>query len=65
MDFSYYNFYLKRYLQEVNDPRADDEEFIDARAELASQEFEDMRRAGGSVVVAQESAMGILLDGFE
>ena len=65
MDFSYYSLYLKRHLQEVNDPRVNDEEFIDARAELASQEYEDIRRAGASVDGAQESAMRVLLDGIE
>lgn len=65
MDISYYSLYLKRHLQEVNDPRANDDEFIDARAELAAQEYEDIRRGGASVDVAQESAMGVLLDGME
>lgn len=65
MDISYYSLYLKRHLQEVNDPRASDKEFIDPRAELAAQEYEDIRRGGASVDVAQESAMGVLLDGLE
>lgn len=65
MDISYYSLYLKRHLQEVNDPRANDDEFIDARAELAAQEYEDIRRGGASVDIAQESAMGVLLDGME
>ena len=65
MDFSYYSLYLKRHLQEMNDPRAGDEEFIEARAELAAQEYEDIRRAGASVDGAQESAMRVLLDGIE
>ena len=65
MDISYYSLYLKRHLQEVNDPRANDDEFIDARAELAAQEYEDIRRGCASVDVAQESAMGVLLDGIE
>ena len=49
----------------MNDPRAGDEEFIEARAELAAQEYEDIRRAGASVDGAQESAMRVLLDGIE
>lgn len=65
MDFSYYSLYLKRHLQEVSDPRAGDEEFIEARAELAAQEYEDIRRGGASVDVAQESAVSVLLDGIE
>lgn len=65
MDFSYYSLYLKRHLQEVSDPRADDEDFIEARAELAVQEYEDMRRGGASVDVAQECAVSVLLDGIE
>ena len=65
MDFSYYSLYLKRHLQEVSDPRAGDEDFIEARAELAVQEYEDMRRGGASVDVAQERAVSVLLDGIE
>lgn len=65
MDFSYYSLYLKRHLLEVSDHRAGDEDFIEARAELAAQEYEDIRRAGASVDVAQESAMRVLLDGLE
>ncbi len=65
MDFNYYSLYLKRHLQEVSDPRAGDEEFIEARAGLAAQEYEDIRRGGASVDVAQESAVSVLLDGIE
>lgn len=65
MDFSYYSLYLKRHLQEVSDPRAGDEDFIEARAELAVQEYKDMRRGGASVDVAQECAVSVLLDGIE
>ncbi len=65
MDFSYYSLYLKRHLQEVSDPRAGDEDFIEARAELAAQEYEDMRRGDASVDVAQECAVSVLLDGIE
>ncbi|MCR5712641.1 MAG: DUF1896 domain-containing protein [Prevotella sp.] len=65
MHICYYSLYLKRLLQEVNDPRASDKEFIDPRAELATQEYEDIRRGGVSVDVVQESAMAVLLEGVK
>ena len=46
------------------DGRKDDEDFISARAELAAQEYEDVRRSGATVDVAQESAMAILTSGL-
>lgn len=40
-----------------------DEEFISSRADLAAEEYENVRRDGASVAVAQESAMTVLLEG--
>lgn len=61
-ELDYYALYLQKYLTDTGDKRKDDEGFISSRAELAAQEFEDMRRGGASVPVAQESAMAVLLN---
>lgn len=63
-ELDYYALYLRKYLTDTMDERKDDEDFIDARAELAAQEYEDVRRSGGTVDVAQESAMAILTSGL-
>ena len=38
VDFNYYALYLKKYLIDNDDPRANDTEFINDRADLAGQE---------------------------
>ena len=63
-ELDYYALYLRKYLTDTMDERKDDEDFIDARAELAAQEYEDVRRSGATVDVAQESAMAILTSGL-
>ena len=59
-DLNYYALYLKRYLVEQEDPRANDEEFIDERAENAAAHFEECRLQGMSVDQAQECAIKVL-----
>lgn len=61
-ELDYYALYLQKYLTDTGDKRKDDEGFISSRAELAAEEYEDMRRGGASVAVAQESAMVVLLN---
>ena len=63
-ELDYYRLYLLKFLQDTGNDLMNDEEFISSRADLAAQEFEDMRRGGASVVVAQESAMAVLLNGI-
>lgn len=41
-----------------------DEEFLCSRANLAAEEYENVRRDGASVHIAQESAMAVLLNGL-
>ena len=65
MDANYYSNYLKDYLTEVNDQRKDDEDFISARADAASEEYEVQRRVGAPPACAQELAMSVLMEGFE
>lgn len=40
-DISYWALYLKKYLTDENDPRKDDDSFIDARAEMAAATMEE------------------------
>ena len=65
MDANYYSSYLKAYLTDAGDTRKDDEDFISARVDAASEEYEVQRRAGAPPACAQELAMGILMEGLE
>ena len=64
-ELSYYRLYLLRFLKEQEDERANDDEFIDARADAAEIEYEERRRDGLTVDQAQELAMAVLLEGFD
>ena len=64
-ELNYYGLSLKRYLVEQEDPRANDEEFIDERADVAAAHFEECRLQGMSVDQAQESAMSLLMEGLD
>lgn len=61
---SYYELYLKRYLQDIGHPKSDDQEFITMRADAAAEEAENSARQGLSVAQAEESAMAVLLEGL-
>ena len=65
MEINYYTIYLKAYLVDVNDPLKDDDDFIEDRADYASEAFEQQRLAGASPICAQELAMSILMEGFD
>ena len=65
MHANYYTTYLKAYLTDAGDARKDDEDFISARADAASGEYEVQCRAGAPPACAQELAMGILMEGLE
>ena len=62
--FDYYGLYLRKYLQDENDPRQTDDGFINSRAEAAAEEFELASREGVSVNASQERAMAVLMDGM-
>lgn len=64
-ELSYYRLYLLRFLKEQEDERANDDEFIDARADAAEKEYEERRCDGLTVDQAQELAMAVLLEGFD
>lgn len=64
-DISYWALYLKRYLTDEDDPRKDDDAFIDARAELAAATMEETRlKEGLTVNQAEERAIAVLMEGF-
>mgnify|MGYP002622906240 CR=1 FL=1 len=65
IDFSYFSLYLKNYLTDAGDVRKDDDEFINARGDMAAEVFESERRSGSSAEQAQESAMAVLMEGFD
>ena len=62
IEFGYDALYLKKHLQEVNDPRQDDDQFIMSRVDAAADEFDRVRLAGGSPDAAQEAAHKVLMD---
>lgn len=51
---------LKKYLSDEGDPRALDDDFINARAESAGKEFEFQRSHGMTVDQAEECAHQVL-----
>lgn len=63
-DLNYYALYLRNCLIEEEDPRANDKEFIDGRADAAAAHFEECRLQGMSVDQAQECAMKVLMQGL-
>ena len=65
VDFNYYALYLKKYLVDNDDPRANDAKFINDRADLAGQEYETNRLSGLEVFQAEELAMEVLMAGLE
>ena len=65
VDFNYYALYLKKHLVDNDDPRANDAEFINDRADLAGQEYESNRLNGLEVFQAEELAMEVLMAGLE
>ena len=64
-NISYWALYLKKYLTEEGDPRKDDDDFIDARAELAAATMEKTRlKEGLTVNQAEERAKAVLMEGL-
>ena len=62
--FDYYSLYLLKFLRDTGNDLMNDEEFLSSRADLAAEEYENVRRDGASVAVAQESVMTVLLNGL-
>lgn len=63
-NLNYYALYLRNYLTEEEDPRVNDTEFIDGRADAAAAEYETRRLEGMTVDQAQECAIKVLTQGF-
>lgn len=61
---SYYEMYLRKYLEEIDSPMKHDEEFIKERTDSAEVEFEERRRDGYTVTQAQECAIAVLVNGL-
>lgn len=61
MEQCYYD-YLKNYLEEYDDPRKDDDEFIRDRAAYAASVHEGEARAG--TIAPGEVAIKVLMDGI-
>lgn len=59
----YYYEYLKNYLEEYDDPRKDDEDFIRDRAEYAASVFEGETKAG--TFAPGEVAIQVLMSGLD
>ena len=65
MDANYYSDYLRAYLADAGDIRKDDEDFISARADAASEEYEVQCRGGAPPPCAQELVMAVLMEGLD
>lgn len=63
-DRSYFRDYLRGFLVDEDDPRKDDEAFVDGRADRAEGVMEDARRNGATVNQAEEDAMAVLMEGL-
>ena len=63
-ELSYYGMYLRKFLEEIDSPKKNDETFINERADAAEIEYEERRRDGMSVFEAQECAMAVLVAGI-
>lgn len=62
---TYYRLYLKDFLRQQDDSRADDEDFIQARSDKAEDVYEQGRREGLAVWQAQERAIRVLTTGLD
>jgi len=59
----YYYEYLKNYLEEYDDSRKDDEDFIRDRAEYAASVFEGETKTG--TFAPREVAIQVLMSGLD
>lgn len=64
IEMSYYGLYLKSFFEDFpGNEELNNDDFINARAEQAAEEFERLRRENYPVSQAQEGAMRVLLFG--
>jgi len=65
IEMSYYGLYLRAYFEDhPEDEYLNNDDFIEARSDQASEEFERLRLEGASVSQAHEGAMSVLLSGI-
>ena len=64
VEMSYYGLYLNAYFEDYPVQVAVSDDFIESRSELASEEFERLRREGLPVSQAHEGAVRVLLSGI-
>lgn len=64
IEFQYTRLYLKKYLVEKDDPRADDDDFINSRGAEAEDVYEKAFLSGLTPNQAKEVAMKVLMEGF-
>ena len=64
-EMTYYRLYLKDFLWQQDDPRAEDEEFVQSRCDRAEEVYEQGRREGLAVWQAQERAIRTLTVGLD
>lgn len=64
LNFNYFSLYLKKYLSDEGDPRADDVALLNEHGDVAVTALEDARRNGATVNQAEEEAMAVLMDGL-
>lgn len=64
-EMTYYRLYLKDFLRQQDDPRAEDEEFVQSRCDRAEEVYEQGRCEGLAVWQAQERAIRTLTVGLD
>ena len=65
VEFQYTRLYLKKYLVDNDDPRADNADFINSRGAEAEEAYEKAFLSGYTPNQAREVAMNVLMEGFE
>ena len=65
IEFQYTRLYLKKYLVDNDDPKADDANFINSRGAEAEKAYEKAFLSGLTPNQAREVAMHVLMEGFE
>lgn len=65
IEFQYTRLYLKKYLVDNDDPKAEDANFINSRGAEAEKTYEKAFLSGLTPNQAREVAMNVLMEGFE
>ena len=65
IEFQYTRLYLKKYLIDNDNPKADNADFINNRGAAAEEAYEKAFRSGLTPNQAREVAMHVLMEGIE